>query len=77
MRGRACGSQKKAGASEFFGSFVNTLDTETLDQLLTMSDGGFSSVEPQIYRYSDDFKFLRLVIVTDNFNNAAPPARLD
>ena len=53
--------KKKAGVSEFFGSFVNTLDTETLDQLLTMSDGGFSSVEPQIYRYSDDFKFLRLV----------------
>ena len=63
---------KKAGVSECFGSHVNTLDTETLEQLLTMLDGGFSGVERQIYRYSDDLKFLRLVIVTGNFNRAHP-----
>ena len=53
---------KKADGSEFFGSFVNTLDTETLDQLLTMSDRGFSGVKRRIYHYPDDLKFLRLVI---------------
>jgi hypothetical protein len=65
-------TSKKAGASEFFGSFVNTLDTETLDQLFTMSDGGFSGVKRRIYHYPDDLKFLRLVIVTGNFNRTGP-----
>ena len=64
---------KNVGGSEFFSSHVNTVDTETLDQILTMLNRSFSGLKRQIYHYPDDLKFLRLVIVTGNFNRTGPP----
>ena len=66
------GRGQHEGDSEFFGSHLNTLDAETLDQIFSMFDGGLGCLKRRIHCYPDDFKFLRLVIVTGNINRTHP-----